>query len=291
MQVTIVIPAYNEEESLPALLSELDKLDGISEIIVVDDGSTDKTGKIAEHRGAKVIKHPYNKGNGASVKTGIRNAKGDIIVLMDADLQHNPQEIPNLLAHIHEYDMVVGARVKNPQGSFHRNLANKFYNKFASYLTKFKILDLTSGFRAVRKNVIMKFLYLLPNDFSYPTTSTLALLRSGYSIKYVPIHANKRIGESKISLLNDGFKFILVILKIVTLFSPLRIFLPLSIIFFSGGIAYYIYTFFSRHQFSVASALFLITGVLLFMLGLISEQIAMLRMDRSEETDEKEYWS
>lgn len=291
MEVTIIIPAYNEEKSLSTLLPELSKLKGIGEIIVVDDGSTDNTGKIAEDKGAKVIKHPYNKGNGASIKTGIRNAKGDVVVLMDADSQHNPQEIPSLLANIPEYDMVVGARIQNPQGSFHRNLANWFYNRFASYLTKFEILDLTSGFRAVRKEVVMKFLYLFPNGFSYPTTLTLALLRSGYSIKYVPIHANKRVGKSKISVLNDGFRFILVILKIIVLFSPLRVFMPLSIIFSLAGIAYYAYTFFSRHQFSVASVLFLITGVLLFMLGLISEQIAQLRMDRSEEIDLKEYKS
>lgn len=289
MNVTIVIPAYNEEKSLPALLGELNKLEGISEIIVVDDGSTDNTGKIAEDGGAKVIKHPYNKGNGASVKTGIRNAKGDIVVLMDADLQHTPNEIPNLLSNIPEYDMVVGSRVKNPNGSFHRNMANKFYNKLASYLTNFKILDLTSGFRSVRKDVIMKFLYLLPNRFSYPTTLTLAFLRSGYSIKYVPIHANKRVGKSKISLFNDGIKFILVIIKIIVLFSPLRVFLPLSIFFFVIGTAYYAFTFFTRHQFSVASALFLITGVLLFMLGMISEQIAQLKMERSEEIDVREH--
>lgn len=291
MNVTIIIPVYNEEKNLPTLLAELNKLDGISEIIIVDDGSTDNPGKIAENRGVNVIKHPYNMGNGAAIKTGIRNAKGDVVVLMDADLQHNPRVIPDLLAYITDYDMVVGARVKNPEGSLYRNLANRFYNKFASYLTKFNILDLTSGFRAVRKDIIMKFLYLLPNGFSYPTTLTLALLRSGHSIKYVPIHVNKRVGESKISLFNDGFNFILVILKIVTLFSPLRIFLPLSVIFSVGGIAYYIYTFLSRHEFSVASVLFLITGMLLFMLGLISEQIAQLRMDRSEEIDTRKHRS
>ena len=208
---------------------------------------------------------------------------------MDSDLQHNPYEIPNLLASISEYDMVVGARVQNSQGSFHRNLANAFYNKFASYLTKFNILDLTSGFRAVRKEVIMKFLYLLPNRFSYPTTLTLALLRAGYSIKYIPINANKRVGQSKISLFNDGIKFILVIIKIIVLFSPLRVFLPLSIFFIVSGVAYYVFTFLSRHQFSLASTLFMITGILLFMLGLISEQIAQLRMDRTEEIDVREH--
>lgn len=283
-KVSVVIPAYNEEKSLPVLLAELNKLDAVNEIIIVDDGSTDNTGRIAEYLGATVIKHPYRKGNGASVKTGIRNANSDVVVLMDADLQHNPKEIPNLLAFIAEYDMVVGARIVNRHGSFHRNIANKFYNKFASYLTKFAILDLTSGFRAVRKNIAMKFLYLLPNRFSYPTTMTLALLRAGHSIKYVPIQANKRTGQSKISILDDGFKFVLIILKIIVLFSPLRVFLPMSLGFLGIGIAYYGYTFFTRHQFSIASVLFLITGVLLFMLGLISEQIAMLRMDRSEET-------
>lgn len=288
MKVTIIIPAYNEAKSLQKLLNELNKLDGNYEIIVVDDGSTDNTGKVAEDSGVNVIKHPYNKGNGASIKTGIRNANGDIVVLMDADLQHSPHEIPDLLAYMTDYDMVVGARIENPQGNFHRNLANKFYNKFASYLTKFNILDLTSGFRAIRRDVLMKFVYLLPNGFSYPTTITLALLRSGYSIKYVPIHVNKRIGKSKISPFNDGFKFILIILKIVILFSPLRIFLPVSIVFGMTGIGYYIYTFFTRHQFSSASVLFLVTGVLLFMLGLISEQIAQLRMDRSEDIDLKE---
>lgn len=287
-QISVVIPAYNEEMALAALLDELNIFDEVSEIIVVDDGSTDNTAQVAESKGVNVIKHPYNKGNGAAVKTGIRNAQGDIIVLMDADLQHNPRQIQELLAYIPEYDMVVGARVNNPQGSLHRNLANKFYNKFASYLTRFNILDLTSGFRAVRRDVLMKFLYLLPNGFSYPTTLTLSFLRSGYSVKYVPVNAQKRIGKSKISIINDGAKFLLIILKIIILFSPLRVFLPLSAVFSFTGVAYYGYTFLSRHQFSVVSALFLITGVLLFMLGLISEQIAQLRMDRSEEIETRD---
>lgn len=278
--ITILLPAYNEEQNIGDTISRIKKLYPKFEILVVDDGSGDNTVNIAKENGAVVISHPYNIGNGAAIKTGLRNASGEWIIMMDADGQHDPKDIKEILQYKDEYDMVVGARTKGSKTSIHRSFANKLYNWLATYVTKFKVADLTSGFRLVNKNTVAQFIYLLPNVFSYPSTITMAYLRSGRSIKYVPIKTHKRKGTSKIKIFQDGVRFFLIIAKIATLFSPLRIFLPTSFLFFVLGMAYYVYTFTTEHRFTNMSALLISTSVLIFMMGLISEQISQMRYDR-----------
>jgi glycosyltransferase involved in cell wall biosynthesis len=230
--------------------------------------------------GANVVRHPYNIGNGAAIKSGIRAARGRLLVLMDGDGQHRPEDIPKLIAESRNYHMVVGARAKGSKRRFHRYIANVVYNLLASYVTRFKIKDLTSGFRLLSRLDAVRFIDLLPNTFSYPTTLTLAFLRSGLTVKYVPIQTLYRAGQSKISLVTDGVRFLLIITKIATLFSPFRVFLPVSLFFFFCGIANYAYTFVTQHRFTNMSVFLLTTAVIIFMLGLISEQIALLRMER-----------
>ena len=226
-------------------------------------------------------------GNGAAVKSGIRAATGDIIVLMDSDGQHKPEDIPRFLEQVGVFDMVIGARTKASETSVHRDVANAIYNRFATYLTKKEILDLTSGFRAIKADIAKRFVYLLPNTFSYPTTLTLSLIRSGHSVTFIPIVAKKREGKSKIKLLKDGVRFFLIMLKIATLYSPFRVFLPVSASFFTVGIGYYVYTFITEHRFTNMSALLIGNGVIIFMMALIAEQIAQMRLDRTEETDQR----
>lgn len=279
----IIIPAYNEEENIAGVVKGVrERLGSGCRVTVVDDASEDKTAEVAQASGAEVIRHPCRMGNGASIKTGLRKARSSIVVLMDADGQHLPQDIPNLLRHIDKFDMVIGARDFSAFSL--RNAGNRFYNLFAGYITQAEIRDLTSGFRAVRREVILKFLYLFPNGFSYPTTSTLAFLKTGRPIKYVPIsNTSRKRGKSKINLVNDGVRFCLIITRIATFFSPLRFFLPVSISFFICGLLLYLYTFLVFHRFTNMSALLFTTSVIIFMLGLISEQIAQLRMDRTED--------
>jgi glycosyltransferase involved in cell wall biosynthesis len=280
-QVSIVIPVFNEAENLEGVIKKITVLDLPGcEIIVVDDGSTDGSADVALKVGANVIRHPYNIGNGAAVKSGIRVARGKLIVLMDGDGQHQPQDIPKLLAETRDYHMVVGARAKGSKLRFHRYAANIIYNWLASYVTQFNVKDLTSGFRALPRVEALRFIDLLPNTFSYPTTLTLAFLRSGLTVKYVPIQSLYRSGQSKISLVSDGFRFLLIITKIATLFAPFRIFLPVSIVCFLGGLTNYIYTYVTQHRFTNMSVFMFTTAVIIFMLGLISEQIALLRMER-----------
>ena len=280
----IIIPAYNEENTIAKLIQGIRETVGTTcRICVVSDGSCDKTAEIAHSQGAAVIKHPYRMGNGASIKTGLRNAKAELVVLMDADLQHVPQDIPRLLEHADIFDMVIAAR--DFSKLTWRNLANRFYNSFASYVSLFKIQDLTCGFRVIKRKQALKFLYLLPNSFSYPSTLTLAFLKTGRTLRYVSIgSAARKAGKSKIHLVQDGAKFFMIILRIAVFFSPLRVFLPISIFFFLIGLAYYFYTFIAFHRFTNMSALLFTTALIIFMLGLISEQIAQLRMDRTEET-------
>ena len=282
MNVSIVIPAYNEEAVIGQTVARIHSLYPDFETIVVDDGSTDNTALKAREAGAKVFQHPYNIGNGAAVKTGIRKASGDIIVLMDGDGQHDPADIARLLKESDHYDLVVGARSTSSHASLGRRVANWFYNCMASYVAKFPIKDLTSGFRVFHKDTVLKYLYLFPNTFSYPTTSTLTYLRSGHTIKYIPIRQHKRVGKSKIKLMEDGARFILIILRIATLFSPMRIFLPVSTFFFLTGLGYYTYTFLTSNRFTNMSALLLSVGVMVFLLGLVSEQITQMRYDRVE---------
>ena len=279
--VSIIIPVFNEAEVLPELLDRVRALNlKQAEVIVVDDGSTDGSAETALNAGASVVRHPYNIGNGAAVKSGIRAARGELIVLMDGDGQHKPEDIPRLLKLSAEYHMVIGARSKGSKLRFHRYAANLLYNLFASYVTKFRIQDLTSGFRILSRRNALNFLDLLPNTFSYPTTLTLAFLRSGFTVKYVPIQTLYRAGNSKISLLTDGIRFLLIITKIATLFSPFRVFLPVSVFFFVAGLGNYAYTYYTQNRFTNMSVFALTTSVIIFMLGLISEQIALLRMER-----------
>jgi glycosyltransferase involved in cell wall biosynthesis len=280
-EISVIIPVFNEAESLSELLNKVFALHlPGSEVIVVDDGSTDGTADVAMKAGANVVRHPYNIGNGAAVKTGIRAARGRFLVLMDGDGQHKPADIPKLLADANQYHMVVGARAKGSKRRFHRYIANVVYNWLASYVTRFKVSDLTSGFRILSRSDALRFIDLLPNTFSYPTTLTLAFLRSGLTVKYVPIQSLYRSGQSKISLASDGIRFLLIITKIATLFAPFRVFLPVSAFFFFTGVGYYIYTYMTEHRFTNMSVFLLTTAVIVFMLGLVSEQIALLRMER-----------
>jgi len=282
-EVSIIIPAYNEAQTIGDVVAKIMSLYPDFEIIVVNDGSTDDTVAVAKAAGALVYSHPRNIGNGAAVKSGIRFASGKILVFMDGDGQHEPKEIATLLKYIPEFEMVVGARPKGYQASWGRGLANKIYNWLASYVAKFPVQDLTSGFRAVKSEIASNFLYLLPNTYSYPTTITLSVVRSGRSVKYVPINTQRRKkGKSKIKVFRDGIRFFLIIAKICTLYSPFRIFLPISIVMFLLGLSYYIYTFLVWGRFTNMSALLFTTSILIFMMGLISEQICQMRFERSE---------
>ena len=282
-KISIVIPAYNEAESIGDVVGKIRSLHPAAEVIVIDDGSQDKTAENAVRSGAIVYRHPYNIGNGAAVKSGIRAASGDILVFMDADGQHDPDDIQELLNFFPDYDMVVGARTKAGQASFGRALGNKIYNVFASYVAKFPIKDLTSGFRAVKADIAREFLYLLPNTYSYPTTMTLGVLRTGRSLAYVPINARKRQkGKSKIHLFRDGTRFFMIIIRICTFYSPMRVFLPVSFATFLLGLINYGFTFMTQGRFTNMSALLLVTAVLIFMMSLISEQICQLRFERRD---------
>ena len=282
-KISVVLPAYNEEPSIGETIKEIIKLHPNVEILVIDDGSTDSTSQEAIDAGATVMRHPHNIGNGAAIKTGLRYASGDWIVMMDADGQHKPADIEKLLEYKDDYDMIIGARSKGSKTSWHRDLANFIYNWLASYVTKHKIEDLTSGFRMVKNERVRKFIYLMPNTFSYPSTVTMAYLRSGLSVKYVPIQTRARKGKSKIKLFQDGIRFFLIITRIATLFSPFRVFLPVSSIFFVTGLGYYLFTYITQHRFTNMSALLFSSSVIIFMMGLVSEQISQMRYDRVED--------
>ena len=283
--LSIVIPAKNEQTSIRKVIEKIKKNLTDAEVILINDGSSDNTAKYAQEAGAKVISHPYSKGNGAAIKTGARAATGEVIVFMDGDGQHSPEDIPRLLAKLDEgYDMVVGARQKGSQASLGRSIANKFYNKFASYMTGHKIEDLTSGFRVVNADKFRQFLSLLPNGFSYPTTSTMAFFRAGYSVTYEPIHAAQREDESNshINLVKDGIRFLLIIFKVGTLYSPLKLFIPIAVSVFLTGLSYYGYTYVTSGRFTNMSALMFSTSLIIFMVGLVSEQITALMYKDSE---------
>lgn len=276
-ELSIVLPARNESTPIGGVIERIRALLPAAEIVVVDDGSSDGTGEAAAAAGARVVRHPYSKGNGAAIKTGARAASGEVIVFMDADGQHDPADIPVLLARLNEgYDLVVGARQAGSQASIGRGLANRLYNRLASYMTGHKVPDLTSGFRAVRAEKFREFLYLLPNGFSYPTTSTMAFFRAGYSVAYEPIHAARRVGKSHIRPLHDGVRFLLIIFKIGTLYSPLKLFAPTAATLFLLGTLWYIHTFLYYGRFTNMSALLYSGSVIIFMMGLISEQITSL---------------
>jgi glycosyltransferase involved in cell wall biosynthesis len=279
---SVVIPAYNEADVIADVVSGLRLSAAWHEIIVIDDGSRDETSAAATAGGARVIRHPYNKGNGASVKSGIRAATGEYVLIIDADGQHRPADAARLVARLGEYDLVVGARAHATQATWARRLGNGALNGLASYLTGRPIPDLTSGFRAARRLQLREFLHLLPNGFSTPTTTTLAFVKAGYSVAFEPVEARQRVGKSKISLASDGAKFLLIVLKIVTIFSPLRVFLPVSLASFALGAGYAVWTVVTQSHVTNSSVLLIMLGVIVFLMGLVSEQVAALRFERRE---------
>jgi glycosyltransferase involved in cell wall biosynthesis len=277
--LSIIIPAKNEAKGLELLLPKLTASYPHAEVIVVNDGSRDETSSLCKKFSVIEVIHPYSKGNGASIKSGLRVAKGDVTICMDADGQHQPQDIDKLVEKIDQgFDMVVGARNRKGQASVQRGLANGLYNRFASWMVGHKIEDLTSGFRAVRTKKFREFLTLLPNKFSYPTTITMSFFRAGYSVGYVPIDVQARLAgtQSHVNVWQDGIRFLLIIFKIGTLFSPLKLFLPISLAFFTTALGYYLYSFVTIGRFTNMSALLFTTSVLVFLMGLISEQITSL---------------
>lgn len=277
MRISVVLPAKNEAEGLRKTLPRLRQCQPEAEIIVVDDGSTDDTAAVASEHGARVLGAPYSMGNGAAIKRGARAAGGDVIVFMDADGQHDPAYIDALLEQLRAgYDMAVGARDASGQASRGRGAANGFYNRLASWMTGHRIADLTSGFRAVHADRFREFLHLLPNGFSYPTTTTMAFFRSAYPVAYVPIPVAQRIGRSHIRPMRDGIRFVLIIFKIATLYSPLKLFLPTTAMFFLTGAGYYAYTFITMGRFTNMSTLLFSASVIVFLIGLVSEQITGL---------------
>jgi glycosyltransferase involved in cell wall biosynthesis len=277
--VSVVVPAYNEEHAIADLVADLLASDPWHEIIVVDDGSKDATAERAAQAGARVVRHPYNKGNGAAVKTGIRNATGEHILIVDGDGQHKPEDARRLVAKLGEYDLVIGARSSATQATHARRFGNSALNWLAGYLTDREIPDLTSGFRGARREYLREFLHLLPNGFSTPTTTTLAFIKAGYSVAFEPIEARQREGQSKIKLARDGTKFLMIILRIVTIFSPLRIFLPISAASFLIGTGYALWTIATQSHIANSSVLLIIFAVIVFLVGLISEQISALRFE------------
>lgn len=287
MRVSIVIPAKNEAEALKTFLPKLRAIRSSDEIILVNDGSTDETSDLCRDYDVKEIKHPYSKGNGAAIKSGARAAAGDVIVFMDGDGQHQAEDIQKLLDKLEQgYDMVVGARSdRSSQATVGRWAANSLYNRLASWMVDSKIEDLTSGFRVVRKDKFKQFLYLLPNGFSYPTTSTMAFFRAGYSVGYVPIEVLKREGESHIRPFKDGLRFLLIIFKICTLYSPLKLFVPVSFSFFAMALGYYMYTYFSMGRFTNMTVLLFSTSVIVFLIGLVSEQITSLQYKDADQSE------
>ncbi len=275
--ISFIIPAKNEDASIVQVVSQIRAMYSTSEIMVVDDGSEDRTRELAQAAGARVVSHPESLGNGAAIKAGARAATGEIFVFLDADGQHKPEDIPRLLAALEEgHEMAIGARSTGSHANVARLYANGSYNVIASAVSGRKIKDLTSGFRAVKAELFRKFLYLLPNGFSYPTTITMAFMRCGHSVKFVDIEARKRVGKSHIKPLRDGLRFLLIIFKIATLYSPLKLFLPISAAFFTAGCGYYIYTFIEFGRFTNMSLLLFSASVIVFLIGMISEQITAL---------------
>jgi glycosyltransferase involved in cell wall biosynthesis len=278
-RTSVLVPAYNEIQAVTRLIAELKNAATWQEIIVVDDGSTDGTGDHAERAGARVVRHPYNKGNGAAVKTGLRHAQGSYVLIVDADGQHKPEDALRLVHQLDRYELVVGARTGTSQATWSRRVGNHLLNRIASFLTGSEIPDLTSGFRAARRDCMLEFIHLFPNGFSTPTTSTMAFIRAGYSVRFEPIVAAQREGTSKIRLGSDGARFLLILLKVITIFSPLRLFVPASVAMFLVGAGYAAWTVFAYSHVTNSSVLLILSSILIFLIGLVSEQIASLRSE------------
>jgi glycosyltransferase involved in cell wall biosynthesis len=275
--VSIVIPAYNEAGAIADVVRALASAAPWREILLVDDGSTDDTANRAEAAGARVIRHPYNKGNGAAVKTAIRHAVGDYILINDGDGQHSPADAARLVAKLGEYDLVIGARSAATQAGSARRTGNALLNRLAGFLTERHIPDLTSGFRGARREYLREFLHLLPNGFSTPTTTTLAFIKAGYNVAFEPIEARTRVGTSKIKLGRDGVKFFLIIMRMVTIYSPMRVFLPIAALAFLTGVPYLIWNMIAHGKIANGAVLLIEFGVMVFLIGLVSEQISALR--------------
>ena len=278
-QVSVVIPALNEAGAIAEVVRGLAAAASWAEILVVDDGSRDETAARATAAGARVLRHPYTKGNGAAVKTGIRAATGEYLLVIDGDGQHRPSDAVRLASRLGEYDLVVGARAPGTQAGLTRRAGNALLTGLASFLTEREIPDLTSGFRAARRDCLLEFLHLLPNGFSTPTTTTMAFLRAGYNVAFEPIEARQRVGTSKIRLSSDGPKFLLIMMRVMTIFSPLRIFLPISIVSFFTGVAYAVYTILENGKIPNGAVLLIMFAVIVFLVGLVSDQVAALRFD------------
>ena len=282
VDLSIIIPTKNEAGAIGDVVARAREAHPTAEIIVVDDGSSDATGEVAQQAGAAVVRHPESLGNGAAIKSGARVASGEVLAFMDGDGQHDARELPRLLEKLdHGYEMVIGSRDTGSHANVGRLFANGMYNAMATLISGTRILDLTSGFRVVRSRLFKKFLYLLPNGFSYPTTITMAFLRSGYPVCFEPIEVADRQGKSHIRPIRDGVRFFVIIFKIATLYAPLKIFLPISGLFFATGIGYYAYTYFTMGRFTNMSLLVLSASVIIFLIGLISEQITALTYSKS----------
>jgi glycosyltransferase involved in cell wall biosynthesis len=277
--VSVVIPALDEASALGPVVEDLRSVAAWLEVIVVDDGSSDETSAVGTRAGARVIRHPYNKGNGAAVKTGIRHASGEYVLIIDADGQHSPADAMRLVGFLGEYDLVVGARGGSGQASTARHFGNHLLNRLASFLTGRQIPDLTSGLRAARTSGLREFLHLLPNGFSTPTTTTLSFVKAGYNVRFEPIQVADRVGQSKIKLVSDGAKFFLILLKVVTIFSPLRIFVPIAAAAFVLGAGYAAWTAYWQHHITNSSVLLILFAVVIFLVGLVSEQISTIRSE------------
>jgi glycosyltransferase involved in cell wall biosynthesis len=277
--VSVVIPAYNEAAVIGPVVTALAAAAPWCEVVVVDDGSTDGTGAAAEAAGARVISHPYNKGNGAAVKSAIRAARGEWVLVTDGDGQHRPADVVAVAARLGVFDLVVGARESAHQATAGRRLGNAVLNRLASYLTERPIPDLTSGLRAARREHLLEFLHLLPNGFSTPTTTTLAFIKAGYNVTFEPVQVQPRIGTSKIRLARDGAKFFLILLKVITIFSPLRVFVPLSALSCLLGVSYGLWTVVHQSRIPNGAVLLLMFAVVVFLVGLVSEQISSLRFE------------
>ena len=278
-RTSIVIPAFNEATSLRSLVAALLGASTWHEVLVIDDGSTDATADEASAAGARVIRHPYNKGNGAAVKTGIRQATGRFILIVDADGQHRPTDATRLVSHLDAYDLVIGARSGRSHANLVRRLGNDLLNRVAGYLAERPVPDLTSGFRAAKRECLLEFLHLLPNGFSTPTTTTMAFMKAGYSVRFEPVETARRQGRSKIKLGPDGVRFFLILLKVITIFSPLRIFLPLSAALFLLGATYAGWTIVTQSHVTNSSVLLILISIVIFLVGLVSEQISSLRFE------------
>jgi glycosyltransferase involved in cell wall biosynthesis len=286
--VSIVIPALDEAATISHLVLRLRASAPWREVIVVDDGSSDATADVARSAGAHVIRHPYNKGNGAAVKTGIRHASGEFVLILDGDGQHSPDDARRIVAPLGDYDLVVGARSASTHASTGRRAGNGLLNLLASHLTGRPIPDLTSGFRAARRECLREFMHLLPNGFSTPTTTTLAFIRAGYSVAFEPVNAQRRTGHSKIRFASDGAKFLLILLKIVTVFSPLRVFVPISLVAFLVGTVYGVWNVVANGRIPNGAVLLILFAALVLLVGLVSEQVSSLRFSTSVSTRERE---